>query len=74
MPKPNVAACLKIRRREPRDAFHDHLFRVHPDAVGEPREHGCLVRGVPAIDVERLVRLSVPEPLGLGEHAGVRRV
>ena len=44
------------------------LGRWHPEAVGERGENGGLVRGVVAVDVERVVGLGVPEALGFREY------
>ena len=65
---------LKVGRRDPLDPLHDHLLGPHPDPVGEPREDRGLVRRVPALDVERLLRLGVAQALRLPKDARVRGV
>ena len=55
------------------DALDENLVRRHPEAVGERGEDDGLVRGVPAIHIERGIGLGVAGGLGLGERLGEAR-
>ena len=49
------------------DALDEDILRIDPKTVGERGEDDGLVRGVPAVDIERGVGLGVTELLSLGE-------
>ena len=49
------------------DAFHEDILRIDPESIGQRGENDRLVRGIPAIHIQRGIRLRVAEFLGLRE-------
>jgi hypothetical protein len=57
---------------EAEDALREHVFRPQPRPERELRQQAQLLRRVAARDVERGVRLGIPEPLRLRERLAER--